>query len=158
LGVFGVKRKVLCLGNVVVDVLARPVDKLPPSGGLSLVRDIRLALGGCASNTAAALGKMGAGAEAQLGSLLAGRDPRQRSLAVLAAAQSGDADLLRLVKVGLRDSRPEVRRCAVESLFAVQEPYKPRRREFLEELRHLEASDPNPGVRAAAGRAAKVID
>lgn len=60
------------MGNVVVDVLARPVDTLPPSGGLSLVRDIRLALGGCASNTAAALGRMGARV-----SLLArvGRDP-----------------------------------------------------------------------------------
>jgi sugar/nucleoside kinase (ribokinase family) len=67
-----VNEKILCLGNVVVDVLARPVDKLPPSGGLSLVEDIRLALGGCASNTAAALGKMGARV-----SLLArvGKDP-----------------------------------------------------------------------------------
>jgi sugar/nucleoside kinase (ribokinase family) len=47
------------MGNVVVDVLVHPVDRLPPKGGLSLVQDIRLALGGCASNTAAALAKMG---------------------------------------------------------------------------------------------------
>ncbi len=51
--------RVLCLGNVVVDLLATPVDALPPRGGMSLVREIRMALGGCASNTAVALAKMG---------------------------------------------------------------------------------------------------
>jgi sugar/nucleoside kinase (ribokinase family) len=50
---------ILCLGNVVVDVLAYPVDALPPKGGMTLVKDIRMALGGCASNTAVALAKMG---------------------------------------------------------------------------------------------------
>jgi len=64
--------RVLCLGNVVVDVLAYPVDALPPKGGMTLVEDIRMALGGCASNTAVALAKMGASV-----SLCAkvGRDP-----------------------------------------------------------------------------------
>jgi sugar/nucleoside kinase (ribokinase family) len=66
------KPRILCLGNVVVDILVRPVDRLPPKGGLSLVSDLTTALGGCASNTAAALGRMGAAI-----SLLArvGKDP-----------------------------------------------------------------------------------
>jgi sugar/nucleoside kinase (ribokinase family) len=51
---------ILCLGNVLADILVKPVDRLPAKGGLMLVSDIRAALGGCASNTAAALGKMGA--------------------------------------------------------------------------------------------------
>lgn len=55
----GGSRKVLCLGNVVVDLLVHPVDALPPRGGLSLVQGIRMALGGCASNTAVALARMG---------------------------------------------------------------------------------------------------
>jgi len=51
---------VICMGNVLADILVRPVDRLPLRGGLRLVDDIHVALGGCASNTAAALGKMGA--------------------------------------------------------------------------------------------------
>jgi sugar/nucleoside kinase (ribokinase family) len=51
--------KVICLGNVLVDVLAKPVDKLPAKGGLLPVDHIELAMGGCASNTAIALSRLG---------------------------------------------------------------------------------------------------
>jgi len=51
--------KVACLGNVLVDVLVRPVDTLPPKGGLLPVDQVEVALGGCASNTALALSRLG---------------------------------------------------------------------------------------------------
>lgn len=51
--------KVLCLGNVLVDILVKPVDALPPVGGLLPVDQIRMAMGGCASNTALALSRLG---------------------------------------------------------------------------------------------------
>src|ERR1039458_5348496 len=52
--------RALCLGNVLVDVMVKPVDKLPPPGGLLPVRHVEMALGGCASNTAVALSRLGA--------------------------------------------------------------------------------------------------
>jgi len=47
------------LGNVLVDVLVKPVDKLPPKGGLLATDHVEMALGGCASNTAVALSRLG---------------------------------------------------------------------------------------------------
>lgn len=54
--------KVVCLGNVLVDVLVKPVDKLPPPGGLLATDHVEMALGGCAANTAVALSRMGVSA------------------------------------------------------------------------------------------------
>jgi len=51
--------KVVCLGNVLVDVLAKPVDRLPKPGSLLPVDRIELSMGGCASNTAIALSRLG---------------------------------------------------------------------------------------------------
>lgn len=51
--------RVVCLGNVLVDVLVKPVDKLPPPGGLLSVKHVEMALGGCASNTSVALSRLG---------------------------------------------------------------------------------------------------
>lgn len=51
--------RVVCLGNVLVDVLVKPVDRLPVPGGLLPVDHVELALGGCASNTALGLSKLG---------------------------------------------------------------------------------------------------
>jgi len=51
--------RVVCLGNVLVDVLVSPVDGLPPKGGLLPVERVEMALGGCASNTALALARLG---------------------------------------------------------------------------------------------------
>ena len=51
--------RVVCLGNVLVDVLVKPVEKLPSKGGLLPVERVEMALGGCASNTAVALSRLG---------------------------------------------------------------------------------------------------
>ncbi|HET9869609.1 MAG TPA: carbohydrate kinase family protein, partial [bacterium] len=51
--------KVVCLGNVLVDVLVKPVDRLPKPGSLLPVDHIELAMGGCASNTAIVLARLG---------------------------------------------------------------------------------------------------
>jgi sugar/nucleoside kinase (ribokinase family) len=63
---------VVCLGILVTDVIARPVDSLPESGTLALVDSITLRGGGCALNTSSALAKLGLRAAA-LGKV--GADP-----------------------------------------------------------------------------------
>ena len=45
---------VVCLGILVADAIARPVDELPDRGSLGLVDEISLHGGGCALNTASA--------------------------------------------------------------------------------------------------------
>ena len=50
---------VVCLGILVADVLARPVDALPESGSLARIDEIALRGGGCALNTATALARLG---------------------------------------------------------------------------------------------------
>jgi sugar/nucleoside kinase (ribokinase family) len=50
---------VVCLGILVADVIARPVDALPPAGTLELLDEITLHGGGCALNTATALARFG---------------------------------------------------------------------------------------------------
>jgi sugar/nucleoside kinase (ribokinase family) len=55
---------VVCLGILVADVIARPVDALPGSGTLALVDSITLRGGGCALNTSSALARLGVRAAA----------------------------------------------------------------------------------------------
>jgi len=50
---------ILCVGQIVADVVVRPVDSLPAAGTTSLVSDLRLTAGGCAANTASVLAKFG---------------------------------------------------------------------------------------------------
>jgi sugar/nucleoside kinase (ribokinase family) len=50
---------VVCVGSLVADVLARPIDELPERGTLGLVEQISLRGGGCALNTASALVRLG---------------------------------------------------------------------------------------------------
>jgi sugar/nucleoside kinase (ribokinase family) len=50
---------VVCLGILVADVVARPVDALPEAGTLGLVSSIVLRGGGCALNTSSALVRLG---------------------------------------------------------------------------------------------------
>ena len=50
---------VVCVGILVADAIARPVDELPQRGTLGLVEEISLRGGGCALNTASALTKLG---------------------------------------------------------------------------------------------------
>jgi sugar/nucleoside kinase (ribokinase family) len=50
---------VVCVGILVADVIARPVDELPSPGSLGLVEQLVLRSGGCAINTATALARLG---------------------------------------------------------------------------------------------------
>jgi len=50
---------VVCLGILVADAVARPVDALPPRGSLGLVGELTLQAGGCALSTASALTRLG---------------------------------------------------------------------------------------------------
>ena len=50
---------ILCVGQLVADIVARPVDRLPHPGRCDLIEDLRLVAGGCAANTAGVLAKLG---------------------------------------------------------------------------------------------------
>jgi sugar/nucleoside kinase (ribokinase family) len=50
---------VVCLGQITADVVVTPVQSLPEKGKAIFVNDISLHNGGCACNTAVALGKLG---------------------------------------------------------------------------------------------------
>ena len=50
---------IVCLGILVADVVAKPVNDVPERGKLGIVEKIELHTGGCASNTGAALRKLG---------------------------------------------------------------------------------------------------
>jgi sugar/nucleoside kinase (ribokinase family) len=62
---------VLCVGQLVADIVLRPVDRLPYPGRTEPVEDLDLLSGGCAANTAAVLAKLGA--ETKLAALI-GKD------------------------------------------------------------------------------------
>lgn len=51
--------EIACLGILVADVVARPVVQLPERGRLTLVDQMELHTGGCASNTGISLAKIG---------------------------------------------------------------------------------------------------
>jgi sugar/nucleoside kinase (ribokinase family) len=51
--------QVACLGILIADVIARPVVELPERGRLTLVDQMELHTGGCASNTGMSLAKIG---------------------------------------------------------------------------------------------------
>lgn len=50
---------VVCLGLLVADVFASPLDAVPSAGELSLIEKYLLTVGGCAANTAADLVRLG---------------------------------------------------------------------------------------------------
>lgn len=50
---------VICLGILVADVIARPVDEYPKRGELTLCQQIEPSVGGCAANTGIGLQKLG---------------------------------------------------------------------------------------------------
>ena len=62
---------ITCVGQLVADIIVRPVSELPLLGRATLVEEIQLVAGGCAANTAAVLSKLGA--ETKLAALI-GRD------------------------------------------------------------------------------------
>jgi sugar/nucleoside kinase (ribokinase family) len=51
--------EVFCAGNAVVDVLARPVDQLPPSGASQPLEEVALGPGGNGVNSAMAMARLG---------------------------------------------------------------------------------------------------
>jgi sugar/nucleoside kinase (ribokinase family) len=62
---------IVCIGQLVADIVLRPVNALPYPGRTQPVDELDLLSGGCAANTAAVLAKLGA--EARLVALI-GRD------------------------------------------------------------------------------------
>lgn len=52
-------KKVLCCGSVTTDLLVKPVDSVPTPGTLRSVDSITTSVGGCATNCAIDLGKIG---------------------------------------------------------------------------------------------------
>ena len=52
-------KNVLCVGSVTTDILMQTVDKFPQPGTLQAVDNISIHVGGCASNTAIDLAKLG---------------------------------------------------------------------------------------------------
>jgi sugar/nucleoside kinase (ribokinase family) len=51
---------IVCIGQVVADIVVQPVDGLPAPGRAERVEELQLLSGGCAANTAAVLAKLGA--------------------------------------------------------------------------------------------------
>jgi sugar/nucleoside kinase (ribokinase family) len=50
---------IVCIGQLVADIVVRPVNGLPVPGRTEPVEELQLLSGGCAANTAAALAKLG---------------------------------------------------------------------------------------------------
>jgi sugar/nucleoside kinase (ribokinase family) len=50
---------VICVGNLVADIFASPIDSMPRAGQLKLTDRFLLGVGGCAANTAACLKRLG---------------------------------------------------------------------------------------------------
>ena len=67
-------KPIVCLGILVADIVARPLNALPERGRLVLVDEMGLHTGGCATNAASALARLGLPVEAigRIGSDLAG--------------------------------------------------------------------------------------
>src|SRR5512136_1316900 len=62
---------IVCVGQLVADIVVRPVNALPFPGRTTPVDELDILSGGCAANTAAVLAKLGA--DARLAALI-GRD------------------------------------------------------------------------------------
>ena len=89
------KTSILCVGQLVADIVVRPVDELPPSGRTRPVEEMELFSGGCAANTAAVLAKLGAAARLVA---LIGRDPLGE--AALADQAAAGVDVSAVIRSG----------------------------------------------------------
>jgi len=94
---------ILCVGQLVADIVVRPVDALPLAGRTDLVTDLELLAGGCAANTAGVLAKFGASVAL---------------VAVVGRDALGDAVLADLAAVGVQTG-PVVREQAPTSAAVV---------------------------------------
>ncbi len=52
-------KRVACIGSVTTDILVKPADAIPAPGVLQYVDDVQMHVGGCASNAAMDMGKLG---------------------------------------------------------------------------------------------------
>src|SRR5512135_117044 len=77
---------IVCVGQLVADIVVRPVEALPFPGRTTPVEELELLSGGCAANTAAVLAKLGADA---------------RLVALIGRDSFGDAALADQVKAGV---------------------------------------------------------
>jgi sugar/nucleoside kinase (ribokinase family) len=89
------KPSILCVGQLVADIVVRPVDELPPAGRTRPGEEMELVSGGCAANTAAVLAKLGA--DARLSALI-GRDALGD--AALADQAAAGVDISAVVRCG----------------------------------------------------------
>ena len=139
------------------DLLPVALASLGQLGGVRDAARLARALGDEAAAVAEAaavgLARMGAAAGPAVSGALADRSPAMRQMGAAAAAQSSDASVFRLLHRALNDADENVRRTAVAGLFAAQAPLRPLRKEFFPDLERLAASDPSPGLRAAAAYA-----
>lgn len=51
--------KVACVGLTILDILGRPVERIPPGGGLEFIDEIRLTVAGTAAGTVIDMAKLG---------------------------------------------------------------------------------------------------
>ncbi len=75
---------ILCIGQLVADIVVRPVNGLPVPGRTDFVEELQLLAGGCAANTAAVAAKLGA--EARVAALIGQDSLGDAALADLRAA------------------------------------------------------------------------
>lgn len=101
---------------------------------------------------AAAIGlaRLGRAALPALQAALRSPEAGVRRMAIVAAAQSTDPDVFRLVARGFEDPDESVRLTAVSAPSAAQAPLHKYRAEFAPALERLAAADPSPSVRASA--------
>ena len=133
-------------------------------GGIGAPEDVGRLVEGCGDPeavareaTASALSKAGAVAREALAAALTNGTRAGKECALLAAAQSPDAETERLLKKGFGDSDERVRRLAASAVSALPGVAAARRKEFVGDLRRLAESDPSPSVRATAAVALAAI-
>ena len=78
---------ILCVGQLVADIIVRPVNHLPVPGRTDFVKEIELLSGGCAANTSSVLAKLGA---------------QSRLVAIIGQDNLGDAAMADLKDAGVR--------------------------------------------------------
>jgi len=106
---------VLCVGQLVADVVVRPVDSLPIPGRTDAVDELMLVAGGCAANTASVLTKLGLDASV---AGLVGND------------RLGDAVISELVSCGV-DVTPTVRDSSTPTSAVIVVVHESGERSFL---------------------------
>ncbi|MBI4423811.1 MAG: hypothetical protein HY554_08795, partial [Elusimicrobia bacterium] len=99
---------------------------------------------------AAGLARMGKAGEGGILWALGSSSAPLRALGALAAAQSYDLEMFRLLGRGLEDPDASVRQTAMAALVAAQPHLHPARKEFAPRLERLAAQDPSPEARATA--------